>query len=1020
MSHECEVNKLSSTYSEKIKELRSAAQETQAAIKIRDKLTDLRSKDVLISSYRWIWELIQNAKDCPNTSGKINIEILFDSLRRIVEFKHNGKLFSTKNIVYLIEQVSTKDRTRNSENTGKFGTGFLTTNLLSPVVKISGLLHDDDDDKIASFEVTLDRSGSTIDKLKNSIKNSCDQLESNTSNISYSITGNEMNTSFLYLMDENGMIAAKNGLENFLITAPYVFAFVPELNQITINNNGETSVYTRTQKGDTHSENVFVSRILKNGEATPINILTIVDEMLMLAVEVKQINGENHIAHYNDYLPKLFCDFPLLGTHDFSFPVVINSKRFDPNEPRNGILLFGDESEQNKEILKNACLLYTSLIDYFLQNNYKEIYSAVHLPQIVSKDWIDRYWYEENIISLLKNKISEFKMFTMTDESKQALCDEWGQENIFLSSDDSEEIRDAVWQLSSQLHPDKTICNSDVEKWYSSLWEECRNYGVAELIAELESIGSLDRLSAIVSDAVEYLNQLYNLIYVKCSGKTDITMRSNKIFPNQHGQFCLLNELKEDGGIDEVFKNAADMIGIDLRSELADNRFSFRSISIMSFNDAAYRMIIQAQNDVKNKADNFYLYIIGIHKGSISKQASFISVYNALYSGSPIIVFNAYNYSDKLLDNAIDRWCNIICYRISQCVNLSNFSSSNHFISIDAAILWIANFIQYLQSVDKAEMLDKYAIIPNQNGILKKKSVLYRDSDAIPEFMKDVCRIAGTDYREEMALIQIDTSIVPRRIGYKDVSGVITNYIRDHMNNIRVSPEEKTSFDQTYKWLRENRENTNVKQHFSELLEHLYWFYNDDEIAESVAKATELDTILSKYGFSDISQLEKMLIHKTTEHSLSMSIEEVLARYGISTQEELQRLIDSHVLGEDFLHTSEASLEKFEYVQRIIQRAISNIKAHLIKIGYDLNNSAEIHKTIFTASINGREIYVIARPSDYDEVILYYDAEFETLDYTKDFELWVDNGKTNPEKLTFGRILKLTGVNRIPLRRIVK
>jgi hypothetical protein len=203
-------------------------------------------------------------------------------------------------------------------------------------------------------------------------------------------------------------------------------------------------------------------------------------------------------------------------------------------------------------------------------------------------------------------------------------------------------------------------------------------------------------------------------------------------------------------------------------------------------------------------------------------------------------------------------------------------------------------------------------------------------------------------------------------------------------------------------------------------LEHLYWFYNDDEIAESVAKATELDTILSKYGFSDISQLENVIIHKTSEHSSELSIEEVLARYGVNTQEELQRLIDSHVLGEDFLHTNEANIDKFEYVQKIIQRAITNIKAHLVKIGYDLSNSAEIHKTIFTASINGREIYVIARPSDYDEVILYYDAEFETLDYTKDFELWVDNGRTNPEKLTFGRILKLTGVNRIPLRRIAK
>lgn len=265
---------LSSSYRDKIRDLRSTAQETQAAIKIRDKLTDLRSKDVLISSYRWIWELIQNAKDCPNSSGKIDIEILFDSTRRIVEFKHNGKLFSTKNIVYLIEQVSTKERTRDSENTGKFGTGFLTTNLLSPIVKISGLLHDDDDDNIASFEVTLDRSGNTIDELKESIKNSCNQLESNTSIIFYPITGNGMNTSFSYLLDDNGMVAAKNGLDNFLITAPYVFAFVPELNQITINNNGETSVYTRTQEGDTHSENVFVSRIRRNSEATPINILT--------------------------------------------------------------------------------------------------------------------------------------------------------------------------------------------------------------------------------------------------------------------------------------------------------------------------------------------------------------------------------------------------------------------------------------------------------------------------------------------------------------------------------------------------------------------------------------------------------------------------------------------------------------------------------------------------------------------------------------------------------------------------
>ena len=321
----------------------------------------------------------------------------------------------------------------------------------------------------------------------------------------------------------------------------------------------------------------------------------------------------------------------------------------------------------------------------------------------------------------------------------------------------------------------------------------------------------------------------------------------------------------------------------------------------------------------------------------------------------------------------------------------------------------------------KTELLDRYSVIPNQNGVLCLKSSLYKEHGSIPEFMKEVCRIAEFDIKADLASNAIDVSkIIPRKKGFKEVSESITSYVRKHMNNIIAEGDDKEAINQTYKWLRERKDDPSVQEHFSELLEHLYWFYNDDEISESIIKASELDNILSKYGFSDVSQLEKMLLHKTTEHSLSLSIEEVLARYGVSTQEELQRLIDNHVIGEDFLHASEASLEKFAYVQKIIQRAIGNIKEHLIKIGYNLENSVEIHKTIFTATIEGREIYVIARPSDYDEVILYYDAEFETLDYTKDFELWVDNGKANPEKLTFGRILKLTGVNRIPLWRVAK
>ena len=75
--------------------------------------------------------------------------------------------------------------------------------------------------------------------------------------------------------------------------------------------------------------------------------------------------------------------------------------------------------------------------------------------------------------------------------------------------------------------------------------------------------------------------------------------------------------------------------------------------------------------------------------------------------------------------------------------------------------------------------------------------------------------------------------------------------------------------------------------------------------------------------------------------------------------------------------------------------------------------------TIFIIKKYGKEIVLITRPSDYEQVILYYEAEKDILDFEKDYELWVEDGKTTPQQITFGKMLKLTGINRIPLRKVV-
>jgi len=166
--------------SNKILELRNKAHEASAANKIIDMLDKLRKGNNDSSKRRWIWELIQNAKDSVNSTNLVNIAVNFDEVNGIIEFKHNGKLFTTENIVFLIEQVSSKDRQTDDvqakKTIGKFGTGFLTTHLLSEKVRVSGLLQDDREDA-RTFAVDLDRTGRNKQTIIDAIHASCMQLD---------------------------------------------------------------------------------------------------------------------------------------------------------------------------------------------------------------------------------------------------------------------------------------------------------------------------------------------------------------------------------------------------------------------------------------------------------------------------------------------------------------------------------------------------------------------------------------------------------------------------------------------------------------------------------------------------------------------------------------------------------------------------------------------------------------------------------------------------------------------------
>ena len=118
-----------------IEDGRREAGDRSIADKIIKRLHDLE-KTVENNQGRWAWELLQNAKDsiAEDENRTVSVQIRLDE--DSVEFRHNGTHFTDQDVIGLISQISSKEveEGQQTKKTGRFGTGFLTTHLLSKIV----------------------------------------------------------------------------------------------------------------------------------------------------------------------------------------------------------------------------------------------------------------------------------------------------------------------------------------------------------------------------------------------------------------------------------------------------------------------------------------------------------------------------------------------------------------------------------------------------------------------------------------------------------------------------------------------------------------------------------------------------------------------------------------------------------------------------------------------------------------------------------------------------------------------
>ncbi|WP_428817650.1 sacsin N-terminal ATP-binding-like domain-containing protein [Clostridium butyricum] len=1037
-------------FSDEIYSNRKQAHEAKVANTIIDLLTKLKLTSNDNSKLRWIWELIQNAKDVANSTGKVKININIDKENNVISFAHNGKLFTTKSLVCLIEQVSSKDRENlDSGNdrrkiTGKFGTGFLTTHLLSSKVVISGILQDENDIK-RSIKFELDRSGKSKNEIIESIHKSYDQIENNEI-IADEVNEDNFNTIFTYDLDNNGTEVAKQGLENLYIALPYVFAFVPEIEMITIN--GEWLSFQRREIHNTENKSINIHEILLIQDGQRKNIFTCVlkDENIAIAIPILDLENKN-ILEYSSKLPKIFCDFPLIGTEEFAFPVVINSPLFNPTEPRDSIFLSDkneDEINENKNLLLKACELYGKLLDYISNKEYRDIYNITKIKMQSKEEYISAEWVNKNVVEKCKEYIKYKPIIELEDGSKKSLYNDFLDEcNIWIISNDKKETREEMWHLISYINSTMLTKKSEIHYWYNSLWNECHNFRLMNLVKEVEKYKSLENIEHKVTNqitSVEWLNKLYNLICENEEVKRSILENDIKIFPNQNGELCSINELKYDVGIDEVYKKILKDLDYDCKENLL--YYDIELTNLITLEEYKYDDIfIDIQKNLsikKNKENEIYKEIIVLYNESNKEDEEIVDLIKYID-----VIFPNYLPDEKevneiskdLLNNSIKYLCVKLADKISSYVNVKELSENVSLNDNTNIEQWIVNIIEYFIKYDHSNLLNKKSkpILPNQNGVLKIQDELFLDSGELDEELKDISCSVGNDVRENLLIKDILLKLPETRTkSIEDVVPDITTYVKKNQGESKNNETVKNIYKKFYLWIRDNEEK--AKKYFPDIYKNKHWLYDDDEIAECMKNSNEYDEVkrvLKEYDIKDMNQLRKLLdsnevastFDKVEIHNRNNKItEELLLQYGIYTQDELNRAIDDKLFGENFVHNSEKDKEKLDFVNELLDRSKNNVMNYLRneKKEYDLTDYIKVDKTIFIIKKDGREICLIIRPSDYDQVIVYYESEKDVLEsYSNiEWELWVENGKDSPQQLTFGKILKLLNINRIPLRRI--
>lgn len=948
------------------------AHRVQIANKLIDTLMNLE-QNFDLNKRRWIWELLQNAKDIAHNS---KVEVKIELTPETLVFSHTGRPFKTEDLVFLIEQTSSKDRKsiannsnaeveeskmniekENGEQTGKFGTGFITTHLLSKKVKINGVFEEEYKKKkrYKDFEMVLDRDTyiqkdmiKKVEKTFEIFKTLDDAEKLNDKKFQ---VGHHFSTNFTYYLDKRGLEVAETGIDDLNHSIFLAMLFNKEISKVRIHdrirkikrkykyNEKESIIYEET-KNEKLSLECF--EMEENHQKTTKKYLMYEGAYVQTVIEIAQNEeGVYFIVPKHPLAPVIFVDFPLIGSHEFPYACYFNSHYFYPNEPRSGFFIKGDlkEVELNKSLLKSLNKQTKKMIKFICSPENPTLYFNRHLlvNTTLPKDF-DEEWYREKIQKNIREFIYNQQIIENDQQKYIKLID------AMIPLADEKYILDLHDLISPIFKPN--IIKKDLNyllywtKEFKDDWEKSLNvknlfdiYSLFDFINGKKEIEELkDRLHFDEeADVLSWLNNIFAYMHETIpKNECDKILNTYALVPNQHGILCHLKDVAQDDEIPEVLKEILFKLGQDVRVKLMNvNIFMecqerWDSFHISGLIDKYFE---NADSD-RTLLTDVSLDILNLiptqknqEKEAKTFREKFQKVTEAFFKHE--ICISQINFNiDNLLGKAENHILFQILVKIEAAGNIGKLAAN---LEIDEknAIVLLNDYYQlvFLKNWKREEYMMKSKIFPDNSGVFKLAKVLKIDQvqndlereegdwieieeEKFDEFdmRRGMIEKNFNSQSEKMANTLKEIYMRINLIGEESIDNLLHHSIK--LNDYRLIPKEfhlKDLADLFEMFLKEKKGYISENEETKKIVRDLY------ECIKSLS-----DPIKKKYFRWIESNWHSILVETTSNDTAKSIITDVSLLNKENDLKIIKKLLGNDLKKEDILYLIEKNKLKFD------------------------------------------------------------------------------------------------------------